>query len=219
MSDRLVLHGLGRFANWNAEGSDGAAAGADEVGAWAVCSDAAPAHARAFYQEKERVSQELRLRGAGSLTEIRQAFALTHLKFLNHAKTGMALLGQFDRGVGKIAAAFVPSDEYCGLVHEAVKLTTGVPRILGFDFGPDFVRLSPFVVQILDNKLVLGIEMAVKRHLASARGLGDGFDSHPSNALAVEKVLCAVEDAVAGLPDPGNLYVRVRIRFFFVHGA
>src|ERR1700679_668087 len=146
MSDRLVLHRLARFANWNAEGRDDAAAGAHEIGAWSVCSDAAPAHARAFYQEKERVSQELRLRGAGSLTEIRQAFALTHLKFLNHAKTGMALLGQFDRG------------------------------------------------------------------------LGDGFDSPPSNALAVEKVLRAVEDAVAGLPDPGNLYVRVRIRFFFVHG-
>src|ERR1700733_8039469 len=70
MSDRLVLHRLARFANWNAEGSDDAAAGAHEIGAWSVCSDAAPAHARAFYQEKERVSQELRLRGAGSLTEI-----------------------------------------------------------------------------------------------------------------------------------------------------
>src|ERR1700679_1437842 len=130
----------------------------------------------------------------------------------------MTLLRQFDGGVGEIAASLVPGDEYCGLVHEAVKLTTGIAWILGLNFRPDFVRLPPFVVQIFDNKLVLRIEVAVKRHLAGARGLGDRFDADASDALAVKKVLRAVEDSVAGLPGPGDLYLRIRIRFFFVHG-
>ena len=154
-----------------------------------------------------------------ALHKIRQALTLTHLEFLDHAKTGMTLLRQFDRGIGEIAAALVLGDEDSGLVHEAVKLTSRVSGICGLDFGPDFVRLSPFVVQIFDNELVLRIEVAVKRHLAGARGLGDRFDAHASDALAVEEVLRAVEDAVARLPGPGNLDLRIRTRFFFVHGA
>src|ERR1700677_1228690 len=131
----------------------------------------------------------------------------------------MALLCQFDRGVGEITAPPVLSDEDGGLVHEAVKLTSGISRILRLNFGPDFVRLSPFVIQILDNKFVLRVEVAVKRHLAGARGLGDRFDAHAPDALSVEEILRTVEDAVAGLSDPGNLYLRIRTRFFFVHGA
>ena len=61
--------------------------------------------------------------------------------------------------------------------------------------------------------------MAVKRHFAGARSFGDRFDAYASDALAVKEVLRAVEDAVAGLPGPGDLYLRIRIRFFFVHGA
>src|SRR3984957_15529490 len=137
---------------------------------------------------------------------------MTHLEFLDHAKTGMALFCQFDRGVGKIAAALVPGDIGCGLVHEAVKLARRISGILRLDFGPDFVRLSPFVIQIFDNELVLRIEVAVERHLAGARGLGDRFHAYPSDALAVEEVLRAVEDAVARLPGPGNMDLRIRTR-------
>src|ERR1700761_2887031 len=111
----------------------------------------------------------------------------------------MTLLRQFDGRVGEIAAAFIAGDEDCGLVHEAVKLTRGGSRICGLDFGPNFVRLSPFVVQIFDNQLVLGIEMAIKRHLAGARSFSDRFDPHASDALSMKKVLRAVENAVAGL--------------------
>src|SRR3984957_6741956 len=136
--------------------------------------------------------------------------AAAYARVFDHAKTGMTLLRQFDRGVGEIAAAFVPGDKNCGPVHETVELTTWVPRVLGLDFGPDFVRLSPFVIQILDYKLVLRIEVAVKRHLAGARGLSDRFDAHASNAPAVEEVLRAIEDSVARLPGPGNLYLRIR---------
>ena len=164
-------------------------------------------------------ASKLRLRGARGPTEIRQALTLTHLEFLDHAKTGMALLRQFDCGVGEIAAPFVAGDKDCGLVHEAVKLTSRVPRIGCLDFGPDFVRLPPFVIQILENKLVFRIEVAVKRHLAGARSLSDRFDADSSDAPAVEEVLRAVKDSVAGLPGPRNLYIRIRIRFFFVHGA
>ena len=154
-----------------------------------------------------------------ALTEIRQALALTHLEFFDHAKTGVTLLRQFDRGVGEIAAAFVPGDKDCDLVHETVKLTSRISGVLGLDFGPDFVRLSPFVVQIFENKFVFRIEVAVKRHLAGARSLSDCFDADPSDTPTVEEVLRAVKDSVAGLPGPGNLYLRIRTRFFFVHGA
>ena len=81
---------------------------------------------------------------------IHQAFALTQLELLDHAKTWMTFL-RIDGGVGKIAAALVLSDEDGRLVHESVKLTHRVPRILGLDLSPDFVCFSPFVVQILNN--------------------------------------------------------------------
>ena len=118
---------LASLGKRNAERGNDAPAGAYEIGARAVCSDTAAAHARALDQEKERVGKEIRLRGAGGLTQIRQALALTHLEFLDHAKSGMALFGQFDGGVGEIAPALVLSDKSCGLVHETVKLTTRVP--------------------------------------------------------------------------------------------
>ena len=120
----------------------------------------------------------------------------------------MTHLGEFDGGVGEIAPALVLSDKDCSLVHEAVKLASRVSWVRCFDFGPDFVRLSPFVVQILDYQLVLQIEVAVKRHFAGARGLSDCFDAHPSNAPSMEQILRAIEDAVAGLPGPGNCVLQ-----------
>ena len=44
--------------------------------------------------------------------------------------------------------------------------------------------------------------MAIERHFARARGFGDCFDPHPADAAAVEEILGAVEDPVAGLPGP-----------------
>jgi hypothetical protein len=136
---RTLQYGLTKLANRDAKGRDDASAGAHEIGARAFRSDTTAADPRAFNEEKKRVSQKRRLRGAGGAAEIRQALALTNLEFLNDAKTGMTLLGQFDRRIGEIAAALVLGDEPSGLVHEAVKLTNRVPRTLGFNFGPDFV--------------------------------------------------------------------------------
>ena len=75
------------------------------------------------------------------LAEIHQAFALTHLELLDHAKTGVTFLSQFDGGVGKIAAALVLGDEDGGLIHEPIKLANRVARAFSLNFGPDLVRL------------------------------------------------------------------------------
>jgi hypothetical protein len=61
--------------------------------------------------------------------------------------------------------------------------------------------------------------VAIKRHFAGARGLGNRFDADPANAASMEEVLSAVEDAVAGLSGPGDMRLRIRTRFFFIHGA
>ena len=143
---------------------------------------------------------------------------LPHLEFLNNPKAGMPLLRQFDGGVGEIAAALVLGDEYCGLVHETVKLSGWVPGICGLDFGPDFVRLSPFVIQILDNKLVLRIEMAIKRHLAGAGRLGDGFDANASDATSVKKVCAQSKMRSRGFPalETGTSGSEVDFSLFMV---
>src|SRR5271156_6186815 len=123
----------------------------------------------------------------------------------------MTLFRQFDGGVGEIAAALVLGDAYRGLVHETVKLTHRVSWIFCFDFGPDFVRLSPLIIQIFDDQLVLRIEVAIERHFAGACGLRYRFDPHPSDAPAVKEVLRTGENAVARSPGLANVYIRIRI--------
>ena len=64
------------------------------------------------------------------------------------------------------------------------------------------------------------VEVAIERHLARARGFGDCFDADPADAAAVEEILGAVEDPVAGPPGPWKTRdLGTRTRFFFVHGA
>ncbi len=47
------------------------------------------------------------------------------------------------------------------------------------------------------NQIVLGIEVAVERHLVGAGRLGDRLDADAANAVAMEKILRRRDDPVA----------------------
>ena len=130
----------------------------------------------------------------------------------------MPCLGQFDRGVRKIAAALVLGDEFRGLSDKAIKLADGIAWTRGFDVGPDFVRLSRFVAQILDNQIVLRDEVAVERTVG-ARGLGDRLDPDSSDAVAMKEILGAVRQYVPADVSAAKLSPRARFRIFLRHGS
>ena len=155
------------------------------------------------------------------MTELRQTIALTHLEFFDHPKTGVAFLGQFDRGVGEVAAALVFGDEFRRLLHKAIKLANRIVRdsqpSISAQISSDFL---PLVVQILEDEIVLRTEVTIKRHLAGARRLGDRFDADPADAVAMEEILRAGDDALArplhaSLRDEG-LQLRIRIFLSFM---
>ena len=96
----------------NAEGCDHGLARPHKTGAGPPGSGAAPADPGAFDQKNNRVREQSRLRGAGGLAQLCQTVALTFLEFPNDLESGMPCLGQFDRGVRQIAAAFILGDEF-----------------------------------------------------------------------------------------------------------
>ena len=79
------------------------------------------------------------MRGSSSFAKSREAVTLTHLEFFDHAKTGVALLRQFDSGVRKVAATVVFADKSGGLVDKTIELGDRIPRSFSFDLGPNFV--------------------------------------------------------------------------------
>ncbi len=80
----------------------------------------------------------------------------------------MPFLGQFDRGVRKIAAAFVLGDEFRHPTDITIKLADRIARACGLDVGPNLLGLPPLTAQILDNEIVLRPEVAVERQLVPA---------------------------------------------------
>ena len=110
----------------------------------------------------------------------------------------MALLGQFDGGVGEVAPAVVLGDETCAArSRKPYKLADGIAGALALDVGPDFLGFLALVIEIFEDQIVLGIEVAVERHLVGAGGLGDGLDADAANAVAMKQILRRLDDAVA----------------------
>ena len=117
----------------------------------------------------------------------------------------MTLLGQFDRSVGKIAAALVLGDKFRRLLDETVKLAGRIVRAFGFYLGPNLVGFLSFVVQVFENQVVLRAEVTIEGHFVGACGLGDGVDADPANAMTMEQILRGSDDALAR-----SLYASVR---------
>ena len=61
----------------------------------------------------------------------------------------MPRLGQFDRGIRKIAAALVLGDEFRDPIDIAIKLADRIARACGLDVGPNLLGLPPLAAQIL----------------------------------------------------------------------
>ena len=150
-------------------------------------------------KQDKRVGEQVGLRGAGAGAQSRQPLALTDLERLDHLEPGMTLLRQFDRGVRQVATALVLGDELSRLLDEAMELSDRIVGAGGLDLRPNLVRLLSLVIEIFENEIVLRAEVAIERHLVGARRLGDGFDADAANAMTVEEVLSAVDDALAWL--------------------
>ena len=120
-----------------------------------------------------------------------QTVALPALEFLDHPQARMALFGQFDRGVGEIAAALVLGDESRRLLEKAIELADRIAGVGALDLGPDLFRLLALVVEIFEDQFVLRFEMTVERHLVGAGRLGDRLDADAANAVAWNRS-CAV---------------------------
>ena len=135
----------------HAEGRDHGLARPHETGAGPPGSDAAAADSGAFDQKNNRVREQARLRGARGPAQPRQTVALTFLELPDDLEPGMPCLGQFDRGVRKIAAALVLGDEFRDPTDIAIKLADRIARACGFDVSPNLVGLPPFAAQILDE--------------------------------------------------------------------
>src|SRR5208282_4248037 len=182
----------------HAEGRDHGLARPHEIGAGSSGSDTAAADSGAFDQKNNRVREQARLRGARSLAQPRQTVALTFLELLDHPEPGMPRLGQFDRGVRKIAAALVLGDEFGRPSDIAIKLSDGIAWACGFDVGPNLVGLPPFAAQILANEIVLRPEVTVERHLVGAGGFSNRLDPHSPDAVTMKEILRARDDTLAG---------------------
>ena len=185
-------------AGGNAEGRDHGLARPQEIGAGSPASDAAAADPGAFDQKNNRVREQARLRGASGLAQSRQTVALTFFELLDHLESGVPRVGQFDRGVRKIAAALVFGDEFRDPADIAIELANGIAWACSLDVGPNFFGLPPLAAQILANEIVLRPEVAVERHLVGARGLGDRLDPDSPDAVAMKKILGARHDTLAG---------------------
>ena len=170
----------------------------DEFGARALAAGRLPADAGAVEQQREGVGQHFRLRDAGAAAQRRQAVALLDLQFLDQASRRMAVLGQFDRGIGEIAAPVVGRQA----LRRADRATTATapamsPGFFALDVLPDRVGLRRDAAQIGDDQIVLRIEVPVERHLVGAGGLGDGLDTDAANAVTMEQLAGRQQDSLA----------------------
>ena len=108
-------------------------------------------------------------------------------------------LAHLDRGVGDGAAALAAIGEHLlAVAHPAFELGRGVAGIVPRQVFPDLVAFLGELVEVCRDQLILGTEMAIKRHLVRGCGLRDGIDADSADAMAIEKVPRGGKDALAG---------------------
>jgi hypothetical protein len=110
-------------------------------------------------------------------------------------EAGMRRVGQFDRRIDERATAKP------GIAGDAIKIVEHgqdpTARRTGLlHGGPDaFETPLPALVEHRADDVVLGLEVMIERHPGHAAGLDDFVDAHMRDALAIEQVRRAGQDA------------------------
>src|SRR4051794_10156003 len=161
-----------------------------------LASYALQADARPFDQQEKLVGDALRLEIAGRAHQRHKALALATLVCLDHAARRMARLGELDGGVGEGAAA-AGAFEVRNMLQEIAQLRPGAAGMRCARRVPERVAFAGELAKVRRHQLVLGGEMAIKRHLVGPGGSGDRLDAHRADAVAIEKFARRAQYALA----------------------
>jgi hypothetical protein len=110
----------------------------------------------------------------------------------------MLVLGQFDRGVGERAAAVIGRPDVGGhFLDPRPQLPARIAREFGRSPAPAGLGFSRKPAEVFRYKLVLRLKMPVERHLVRAGRLGDRFDPHSPDSMAIKEIGRGRQNALA----------------------
>ena len=102
-------------------------------------------------------------------------------------RAGWFDLAHLHRGVGDGAAALAAVGQHLLAVqHPPIELRGRIARVIARQSLPHLIAFLGELAEICRDQLVLGTEMAIKRHFVRGRGIRDSLDPHGADAMAIK---------------------------------
>src|SRR5258707_864871 len=137
----------------------------------------------------EQVRGKGGIRETGGLAKPYDALMRAKLVLLHENPRRMVGIGQLGKGVAKgRAALFHRAKLGGGTAAPVLELPPRIPAGLGVEILPVFFFMGDDPAHPFRDQLILGSEVAVKRHLVRLRRLGDRLDAAPADALLMKQV-------------------------------
>ncbi len=143
--------------------------------------------ARALEQQEQLVGQLIGLRVTGIAEQLHHAVALARLVVVDDLARRMLDLAHLHRGIGDGAATLAAvGQNFLAVAHPAIELRGRVAGVIARQSLPDFIAFLGELREVGGDQLVLGTEMAIKRHLVRGRGFRDRVDAYGSDAVTIK---------------------------------